>query len=90
MLVNVARGEVVDEEALIYALQRGKIGVAALDVHRTEPLPVDSPLWSVSNVVITPQMAGSTPEYWPRIADIFAENYRTHTVRDGTYVNRIV
>ncbi|WP_135853065.1 D-2-hydroxyacid dehydrogenase [Halorussus salinus] len=75
VLVNVARGEIVDEEALTTALQKGHLRGAALDVFETEPLPANSPLWDLSNVVITPHMAGSTPHYYDRCANLFAENY---------------
>ena len=75
VLVNVARGEVVDEDALVYALQQGGISGAALDVFETEPLPPASVLWDLPNVVVTPHMAGSTPDKFGRVAEIFAENY---------------
>jgi phosphoglycerate dehydrogenase-like enzyme len=75
VLVNVARGEVVDEEALVRALQQDAIRGAGLDVFREEPLPPDSPLWDLPNVLLTPHMAGSTP-HWPgRIARIVERNY---------------
>ncbi|UPW00904.1 D-2-hydroxyacid dehydrogenase [Halorussus gelatinilyticus] len=75
VLVNVARGEIVDEAALTTALQQGHLRGAALDVFEEEPLPAESPLWDLSNVVITPHMAGSTPHYYDRCASLFAENY---------------
>jgi glyoxylate/hydroxypyruvate reductase A len=62
-LVNIARGPVVDERALIDALQARRLGGAILDVFDTEPLPVHHPLWRFANVVITPHISGpSTPE----------------------------
>ncbi|MFT4880687.1 MAG: phosphoglycerate dehydrogenase-like enzyme [Natronomonas sp.] len=76
VLVNVARGAVVDEDALVYALQQGGIRGAALDVFEAEPLPPESVLWDLPNVVVTPHMAGSTPEKFERVAGVFAENYR--------------
>jgi len=75
VLVNIGRGEIVDEDALARALQGGRIAGAGLDVFGTEPLPADSPLWDLSNVVVTPHMAGSTPHKVERWADIVAENY---------------
>ena len=75
VLVNVARGPVVDEDALIGALQQRGIRGAALDVFETEPLPAESPLWDLSNVILTPHNAGSSPNLAPRIADVFLENY---------------
>ncbi|GAA2250012.1 phosphoglycerate dehydrogenase [Herbiconiux moechotypicola] len=60
-VVNVGRGAVLDEEALAHALQRGELGGAALDVTTQEPLPVDSPLWDLPNVLLTPHAAGGRP-----------------------------
>ena len=91
VLVNVARGEVVDEEALVYALQQGGIKGAALDVFEEEPLPPESPLWDLPNAVLTPHMAGSTPYKFERIAEIFAANYEAFA--DGRLdelTNRVV
>lgn len=76
VLVNVARGEIVDECALIVALQTGNLRGAALDVFETEPLPTQSPLWELSNVIITPHMAGGTSQFTKRCAYIVAENYK--------------
>ena len=75
-LVNVARGAVVDTDALVTALQRNQIGGATLDVTDPEPLPNDHPLWGFENVLITPHNAGHTPSYYERLADIVAENVR--------------
>ncbi len=88
VLVNVARGEVVDEDALVRALQYGWIRGAALDVFETEPLPADSPLWNLSNVLLTPHMAGSTPKKSERWAGIIGENYRRFGA-DEPLINRI-
>lgn len=74
VLVNVARGPVVDTDALIAELRAEKLRGAALDVTDPEPLPEDHPLWNFGNVLITPHNAGHTPEYYPRLADIVAEN----------------
>ncbi len=74
VLVNVGRGEVVDQDALVAALENGTLGGAALDVFEDEPLPDESPLWGRDDVLITPHMAGSTPHYWERAADIFLDN----------------
>jgi phosphoglycerate dehydrogenase-like enzyme len=73
-LINIARGGVVDEEALIRALREGWIRGAGLDVFSQEPLPPSSPLWEMENVIITPHVAGSTPYYWDRAVSIFVEN----------------
>jgi phosphoglycerate dehydrogenase-like enzyme len=74
--VNVGRGSTVDEPALIEALQDGRVGLAVLDVTATEPLPDDSPLWDLPNVVIAPHTAAIS-DHEPRlIAELFAENAR--------------
>ncbi|WP_410766011.1 D-2-hydroxyacid dehydrogenase [Haloferax sp. DFSO60] len=74
VLVNVARGGVVDTDALVTALQKGKIHAAALDVTDPEPLPNDHLLWDFENVYLTPHVSGYTPHYWTRVADILTEN----------------
>ena len=77
VLVNVARGGVVDTDALVAALRgAGGIGGAALDVTDPEPLPKEHVLWNFENVLITPHNAGGTPEYYERRADILARNVR--------------
>jgi len=76
VLINVARGKVVDTDALIAALQRNRIRGAVLDVTDPEPLPSDHDLWSFANVLLTPHNAGDTPHYYERIADILVENLR--------------
>jgi phosphoglycerate dehydrogenase-like enzyme len=75
-LVNVGRGTTVDEPALIEGLQQGRIGLAVLDVTAVEPLPADSPLWSLRNVIIAPHTAAISPHEPRRIAELFAENAR--------------
>nr|WP_284302834.1 NAD(P)-dependent oxidoreductase [Mobilicoccus caccae] len=60
-VVNVGRGSTVDEDALVEALNAGRLGGAALDVMETEPLPADSSLWSARNIVLTPHCAGGRP-----------------------------
>ena len=74
LLVNVARGRVVDEDALIATLKSGKLRAAALDVTREEPLPATSPLWTMPNVLITPHTAGETQAYEDNVIDILIEN----------------
>ncbi len=76
MLINVARGGVVDEDALIHALRHGPLGSAALDVFATEPLPSDSALWEMDNVIITPHSSGSTPNADERAVDVFVTNLK--------------
>lgn len=73
-LYNLARGPVVDEPALVSALQRGAIAGAGLDVFTEEPLPATSPLWAMPNVIVTPHAGGATPRYFQRAARMFVEN----------------
>jgi len=74
VLVNVARGRVVDEPALIAALRSGRLDAAALDCVWEEPMPPDSPLWSFPQVLITPHTAGETRRYEENVLDILLDN----------------
>ena len=74
ILVNVSRGGVTDTDALTAALESGHLGGAVLDVFETEPLPEDSPLWSVKNLVVTPHNAGWSHDYADRIGHVMARN----------------
>ena len=73
-LVNVGRGSIVDEKALIKALKKGWIAGAGLDVFETEPLPAESPLWQLDNVILSPHVSGFTPIYDQRATDLFCTN----------------
>jgi len=73
-LVDVSRGGVVDHAALIAALREGRLAAAALDVFPQEPLPADSPLWTLENVLLTPHIAGVTRHYDERAMRLFAAN----------------
>jgi len=75
-LVNMGRGTVVDEAALAEALKSGKIAGAALDVFEKEPLPKESPLWEMENVIITPHNSSWSEKYMDRMTDVFIENLR--------------
>lgn len=75
-LINLGRGDIVDEEALIHALETGKIAGAALDVFATTPLPKDHPLWGIKNVIITPHVAGLCDVQVEQVCSIFEENLR--------------
>jgi phosphoglycerate dehydrogenase-like enzyme len=77
-LMNVGRGGLVDEDALVRALQRGEIAGAGLDVFRQEPLSQDSPLWDMPNVMITPHDAGDSPRSRGRFLKLFCENLRRY------------
>ena len=74
ILVNVGRGTVVDEDALLPALRDGSIGFAALDVFAVEPLPADSPLWDEPNVLVSPHTAALNAAEDRLIAELFADN----------------
>ena len=83
VLVNIARGEVVDQAALEARLRSRALRGAALDVFEDEPLPADSSLWTLPNVIVTPHMAGTSPREAGRLADLFAENYAAFTRGDS-------
>lgn len=76
VLINIARGDVVDEAALIEALQSGHLGGAALDVFTVEPLPADSPLWTMPNVLISPHSASTAGNENEKIVALFCDNLR--------------
>ena len=76
VLVNVSRGKLIDEAALVRALHTGRLRGVALDVFEHEPLPADSPLWSRSDVLITPHVSGFQAHHWPDAAKLFAHNLR--------------
>jgi phosphoglycerate dehydrogenase-like enzyme len=80
-LINVGRGAQVDEAALITALSTRRIAGAALDVFEREPLPPESPLWNVDNLLITPHTAGLTEKLWHRHYDLFSDNLRRYLAR---------
>lgn len=84
-LVNIARGDVCDEAALIRALEEKWIAGAALDVFHQEPLPSDNPLFRLPNVIISPHIAGITPHYDERAAMIFEENLRRYVAGEPLY-----
>lgn len=77
-LIDVSRGGVVDHGALIVALRDRKIAGVALDVYPEEPLPAESPLWKLPNVLLTPHISGNTSNYDERAIDLFAENLRRY------------
>jgi phosphoglycerate dehydrogenase-like enzyme len=75
-LINIGRGEIVDEDALLQALESGKIAGAALDVFCQEPLPKDHPFWRTKNLIITPHLGGTSTTYAEQVLSIFEENLR--------------
>lgn len=76
VLVNVARGRIVDEEALVEALRDGHLRGAALDVFQTEPLPPEHPLWTLPNVLVTPHVSAVTTGFWRRQTDLIVGNLK--------------
>jgi len=74
ILVNVARGRIVDEREMIAALEEKRLGGAVLDVFDREPLDSASPLWSLPNVVITPHCSGVRPDHWDAVIELFGDN----------------
>lgn len=81
VFMNYARGDVVDETAMIDALASGQIAGLGLDVFHEEPLPADSPLWTMDNVLLTPHTSGLSPTYTSRALDLFVANY--HLYKEG-------
>jgi phosphoglycerate dehydrogenase-like enzyme len=90
ILINVARGKVVDEPALVAALREGRIAAAGLDVTAEEPLPAESPLWSMPNVLITPHSAGETGRYEANVVDLLEENLGRLWRGERTLMNGVV
>ncbi|HZR83669.1 MAG TPA: D-2-hydroxyacid dehydrogenase [Candidatus Binatia bacterium] len=75
-LINVARGEVIDDDALVDALRRGAIAGAGLDAFREEPLPETSPYFALENAIVTPHVSGYTATYFQKVLDLFRDNLR--------------
>jgi len=87
-LVNVARGRLVDDLALVRALEEGRIGGAALDAFREEPLPPTSPYWGLENVILTPHTAWSSARVLDRSIELFCDNLRRY--RDGRPLRNVI
>jgi D-2-hydroxyacid dehydrogenase (NADP+) len=87
-IINIGRGDIIDEAALVRALDSGKIAGAGLDVTTTEPLPPDSPLWDRDNVIISPHISGGMEDYMQRATDLFCENLKRYL--DGKRLINIV
>jgi len=87
--VNVGRGSVVDEAALVSALRSGVLRGAGLDVFEEEPLADSSPLWDMPEVNVSPHLAGTSPRYGERLADLFAKNLPAFR-GEGEWINRVV
>jgi phosphoglycerate dehydrogenase-like enzyme len=87
-LINIARGAIVDESALLTALQEGWIAGAGLDTFETEPLPPESPFWSLPNVFVTPHCSALTPQLRQRIVALFLDNLTRY--RQGQPLRNVV
>jgi phosphoglycerate dehydrogenase-like enzyme len=89
-LINIGRGEIIDEAALVQALTENEMAGAGLDVFEKEPLSEDSPLWELENVIITPHTAGSTEHYNKRVMDdIFIPNLKSYVTGGKTTINLV-
>jgi phosphoglycerate dehydrogenase-like enzyme len=88
ILVNIARGSLIDEAAMIAALQNGTLSAAGLDVTEIEPLPADSPLWDLPNVVLTPHIAGAGADNNDALFEVISRNLRSFL--DGKPFDRVV
>jgi len=78
VIINIARGAIIDEQALVRALKEDWIAGAALDVFQQEPLSGESQLWGLENVVVTPHISGGTPRYMERAVELFCDNLRRY------------
>src|SRR5256712_8627768 len=78
VIINIARGAIIDERALVRAIREGWIAAAALDVFQAEPLPAESELWGLENVMLTPHISGGTPRYMDRAVELFCDNLRRY------------
>jgi phosphoglycerate dehydrogenase-like enzyme len=78
ILINIARGDLIDEPELIDALRERRLAAAGLDVFEREPLPPEHPLWQLDNVILSPHIAGFTPRYDDHMAALFVDNLRRY------------
>ena len=88
-LINIARGSIVDEPALVHALRTHQIAGAGLDVFAIEPLPDDSPLWGLKNVVITPHSSPAEPDREERALDLIVRNAIRYRRREFPLINQM-
>ena len=90
LLINVARGKIVDQAALIAALADGRVRAAALDCFPEEPLPPESLFWALPNVLVTPHTAGETERYEKNVVDILMDNIERLLRGETTLRNEVV
>jgi phosphoglycerate dehydrogenase-like enzyme len=81
-IINIARGAIINENALVRALKEQWVAGAGLDVFATEPLPATSELWKLENALIAPHVSGDSPSYEDRTATLFAENLKRYLNRE--------
>lgn len=87
--INIGRGATVNEPDLIAALQQKQIRAMVSDVYAVEPLPADSPLWELENVILTPHVCGASPQYMARAMEIIEHNVRVYLTHQGEMINRV-
>jgi len=87
--INIARGEIVDETALLAALSSGQLGGAYLDAFQKEPLAADSPFWDLPNVIVTPHSSGASSGNAARVLELFVQNFG-HWVREQPLQNEVI
>jgi phosphoglycerate dehydrogenase-like enzyme len=85
--INLGRGSTVNQADLIAALRTKAIRAAVSDVYQEEPLPADSPLWQLENVILTPHVAGVSPQYLQRAMEIIRHNLNVYVSRAGQMIN---
>jgi D-2-hydroxyacid dehydrogenase (NADP+) len=89
-LINIARGNVIDEGALIEALRARRIAGAGLDVFATEPLPAASPLWALDNVILTPHVGGLSDVYVEQVVPVLLDNLRAYRAGDRAAMRNVI
>jgi len=87
--INIGRGQTVNETDLIDALRSRKINALVSDVYFAEPLPEQSPLWELDNVILTPHVCGASPQYMARAMEIIEHNLKVHLTGKGEMINRV-
>ena len=89
VLINVGRGASLKTDELVVALNEGRLAFAALDVFEEEPLPYDSPLWEMDNVLLTSHIAGLTPDFQNKLMKIFLDNLQSYMTNHELKVNQV-
>jgi phosphoglycerate dehydrogenase-like enzyme len=89
IFLNMGRGDVVDEAALLSALKNEQLSHAILDVFEKEPLPADHPFWEMDNVTVTPHLSGISPQYQPRAFEMFEQNLQKYVHNEKPLINEI-